>query len=274
MTEGGTPAALEPEVAAGRLVDECPECGYELTGLPDAGICPECGHDYDQSMLVLHGSARGRFANFGNAATRNVIWQIAWVVVCLVSAGATVDWSRGDPILMLILAYAGGLAAIAVARRLLSNRAGLVQVYLRPDGFLQRDYDDRTLLHTLYRVAPVVLAVAVFSLSMMLAPGDRLTGVGAAGLAVAGLILLGALVFHFVARSGRSNLEVFAHWKRPWRAVGQCLLEPVGDSRFRLRLRGQRWDSPRDLADLEFPCTPLRARRLEGLIKQWIDKRL
>lgn len=268
MTEGGTPAALEPDAPAERLVDECPECGYALSGLPDAGVCPECGHDYDQSMLVLHGSARGRFANFGNAATRNVMLQIAWVVVCLVSAGATVDWSRGDPIMMLILAYAGGLAAIAVTRRLLSNRAGLVQVYLRPDGFLQRDYDDRTLLHTLYRVAPVVLAVAVFSL-----PGDRLTGVGTAGLAVAGLILLGALVFHFVARSGRSNLEVFAHWKRPWRAVRECLLEPVGDSRFRLRLRSQRWDSPRDLADLEFPCTPQRARRLEALITRWIDKR-
>jgi len=114
----------------------------------------------------------------------------------------------------------------------------------------------------------VVLAVAVFSL-----PGDRLTGVGTAGLAVAGLILLGALVFHFVARSGRSNLEAFAHWKRPWRAVRECLLEPVGDSRFRLRLRSQRWDSPRDLADLEFPCTPQRARRLEALITRWIDKR-
>ncbi len=25
----------------------CPSCGYELTGLPEAGQCPECGQRYD-----------------------------------------------------------------------------------------------------------------------------------------------------------------------------------------------------------------------------------
>ena len=269
MTEGGTPATIESGASPGRVVDECPECGYELTGLPDAGVCPECGQAYDQSMLVLHGAARGRFANLGNAATRSMFAQIAWLIVCIVNLRPLAGSSWRDPILMLILAFGVGFAALSVMRRFLADRAGLVQLYLRPDGFLQRDYDDRSLVYILYRVGWLVLNVTVLSLTLIL--GQRgLEVVGKVGLALACLIVVGAVVFHSVTRAGRSNMDVFAHWRWPWRKVGRCVLEPVGESRFRLRLLGTERDKRPVLADLEFPCSPERARRLEPLINGWI----
>jgi hypothetical protein len=253
-----------------RLVDECPECGYSLTGLPDQGVCPECGHDYDQSMLVLHGAARGRFAEFGNATTRGAIGRVAWVFCCLVMAGATVSWWwRRQPVMLLLLTAGSALGVLTVIRRLRSDRPGLANVYLRPDGFLQRDHDDRTLLYTLYRATSVVLAVVVFPL-IVLAPDGAPAWVGTSGVAAAALIFCGAFAFHAVARHGRSRAEVFEHWRRSWHEVGRCQLEPAGNSHFRLRLRARKQDSRRELADLEFPCTTERAGRLDAMINAWI----
>jgi len=31
----------------------CPECGYDLSGLPADHRCPECGFDYDRSMFAI-----------------------------------------------------------------------------------------------------------------------------------------------------------------------------------------------------------------------------
>ena len=32
--------------------DRCPECGYDLRGLPPAHRCPECGFQYDEHTLI------------------------------------------------------------------------------------------------------------------------------------------------------------------------------------------------------------------------------
>ena len=39
-------------------LDQCPDCGYLLTGLPEQGICPECGLAYGPDLLVLYGWER------------------------------------------------------------------------------------------------------------------------------------------------------------------------------------------------------------------------
>ena len=37
-------------------LEHCPECTYDLAGLPGKGQCPECGFEYDaQSLIVLYG---------------------------------------------------------------------------------------------------------------------------------------------------------------------------------------------------------------------------
>lgn len=38
-----------------RLLPRCPQCDYDLTGLPDEGRCPECGYTYTRSHVLLHG---------------------------------------------------------------------------------------------------------------------------------------------------------------------------------------------------------------------------
>jgi hypothetical protein len=37
-------------------IEYCPECGYDLAGLPSKGQCPECGFEYDgEALIVLYG---------------------------------------------------------------------------------------------------------------------------------------------------------------------------------------------------------------------------
>src|SRR4051812_42878063 len=60
-----------------RFVDICPQCGYSLIGSPDEGICPECGQAYDQSLIILHGDARGKMATLTNGATKSFLLKLA-----------------------------------------------------------------------------------------------------------------------------------------------------------------------------------------------------
>ena len=34
-------------------LERCPDCGYDIAGLPPNHRCPECGFAYDESMLML-----------------------------------------------------------------------------------------------------------------------------------------------------------------------------------------------------------------------------
>ena len=41
---------------AERQIEQCPQCGYDLVGQPEAGRCPECGLEYDpENLIVLYG---------------------------------------------------------------------------------------------------------------------------------------------------------------------------------------------------------------------------
>ncbi len=37
------------------LLSQCPQCRYDISGLPATHRCPECGFAYDESMIVLEG---------------------------------------------------------------------------------------------------------------------------------------------------------------------------------------------------------------------------
>src|SRR3954462_6792739 len=63
-------------------LERCPGCAYDLTGLPEAGVCPECGEGYDAGMIELTGVARGPHVNVGNASPSYLRWRIVpWVLV-------------------------------------------------------------------------------------------------------------------------------------------------------------------------------------------------
>ena len=46
-----------PDRGAGTATDglQCPECGYDLTGLPGR-VCPECGNPFEIRQVVVAGS--------------------------------------------------------------------------------------------------------------------------------------------------------------------------------------------------------------------------
>jgi uncharacterized membrane protein len=46
---------MSEETADILRLHHCPECGYDLRGLPRAGNCPECGFAYDAAMFSLKG---------------------------------------------------------------------------------------------------------------------------------------------------------------------------------------------------------------------------
>jgi hypothetical protein len=268
------PGAAAPSV--GRLVDQCPECGYSLEGLPDEGICPECGQRYDQTMIVLHGTARGRLASLGNAAPRAVIWHVVWGVLAIACFTDVVGVGRHRTIPMILIAYGGVMAALALARRFLADRPGLVQDYLRPDGFLQRDHDDRSLIYVLDKVIGKVIAIVVISLALVASGASDSFVLGVIGLSVAALIFGGAMAYHFVAHRPdrrRTALSVFKLWRRTWREANLVLFEPAGSSTFRLQLwhKGGRSSAVTYFVDAEVTCTPEQAARVRALILGWMS---
>ena len=38
----------------------CPQCGYDLAGLPVKHACPECGYAYDKGDIVVRGWKKGK----------------------------------------------------------------------------------------------------------------------------------------------------------------------------------------------------------------------
>jgi hypothetical protein len=61
----------------------CMRCGYALDGLGDVGTCPECGLDYDQSMVVLYGEARGNTATAATGSIAAILLEVFGVTVYL-----------------------------------------------------------------------------------------------------------------------------------------------------------------------------------------------
>jgi hypothetical protein len=119
-------------------LEVCPSCGYSLEGLPGEGRCPECGRHYNQSVVVLHGWARGQHASVHTAPFRTAVWlwvaQSAYVLQMFINPIPRSWWWAG-PVLVAWVAF----SAWIFWRRRDSTLPGLVQVLLSAAGCAQLD---------------------------------------------------------------------------------------------------------------------------------------
>lgn len=78
----------------------CPQCTYNLTGLPEEHVCPECGFEYDRHATIIHfqqkkhlyialiaGMANGLLVVFwihhGNVLPRGVEYVVSVLIILL-----------------------------------------------------------------------------------------------------------------------------------------------------------------------------------------------
>ncbi len=121
-------------------LEQCPDCGYSLIGLPDQGRCPECGFMFDKQTIVLYGS-RDSTSSPGWSA-RGLPPDIAPIgfvvliamVVCFMATTALGVWGTIPLILLAFLAW----QVFRWARRTPQNLPGPIQMRLCPDGFAIR----------------------------------------------------------------------------------------------------------------------------------------
>lgn len=145
----------------------CMRCGYALDGLGDVGICPECGLDYDQSMVVLYGEARGNTATAATGSIAAILLEVFGVTAYLLMGW--MDFRSGRGILAFSNAAIFGVPLILMLIwRFSASRnvpgGGLTQCRFNAYGCLQCDAPEETVGVTYPRQLALWVFMLVFTL--------------------------------------------------------------------------------------------------------------
>lgn len=134
----GTDDSSRTEVADDPLrLKHCPQCGYQLAGLPSEGTCPECGHAYDPRHVILHGWVRGSGATLLTGTWRDAGWIGVGVFTGLILAGLDA-LVRGRWTMFIVWTVLwGSLFAVLIWRRRHLPRPGVIELQIGPPGVRQ-----------------------------------------------------------------------------------------------------------------------------------------
>lgn len=121
----------------------CPECNYDLRGLPHAHNCPECGFEYDENIFDLQVWLAGSSASrrFDSLAYLVLAMAFGWLFIFRRA------WILSQFPLVMIAGFLGvgvaGLLNHFFSRR---RKHGNVKVLCTPDGLSLR-FGSRRLFH-------------------------------------------------------------------------------------------------------------------------------
>lgn len=122
----------------------CPECAYDLTGLPEGHACPECGFTLAPGADVFLGRR-------GDPIVVHVVRVIAslWIASVLINRGARLADSLGDPLFLANLLLA---ALVALSWWLWWRRRRPAYVLLSDEAVVYREAGEELLRIGLDRV--------------------------------------------------------------------------------------------------------------------------
>src|SRR5215468_1246990 len=90
----------------------CPDCGYDLRGLPARHRCPECGFEYDEHTRVWKPSRPWVALLGGMGGGVLLVVQVVQVF----SAGALRGVARGEPLRVFCLVSLAAFVSVALPK--------------------------------------------------------------------------------------------------------------------------------------------------------------
>lgn len=127
---------------------ECPQCAYDLRGLPRRHVCPECGLVYDETMFVVHAWTKDEYQLPETQLLLAKTWRARiWPMLrCGVGVAylAILGWiiyaMPGFTFLGIVLgiAIAGTIWRSATIRRAHQRRMGTMRWVFSLDGVAQQ----------------------------------------------------------------------------------------------------------------------------------------